>query len=639
MCAYRRGNRGRGNSYDSGGSSRFSEHDDRSRVETHHQSDRSTSRGGYRGNRRGSRGQGNYRGNRGRRHGNRPPRSHYSSGRGSKFRSDRAPSGGQGDNGNFDQDDDGDVNMEGTETRRFNPYARPTKNYDRKPRHNNNNNQQSRREPTKNWYQITVLQGSTLDEEWLKQEIQTLAMVQFHPVQYHLDGNHSCFFVDDHVTAGSIRDCSRKITSPDGNKVAILMRPYNQSPISNDKIPKIQEVLASKYKSDTHHLDASALFSDEVLRGEKIFLRVQTSAHMHIIARIIAQNISTLKSLDVSNNRLFSFDGLKHLIPFTPFLQELNLAKNSLKSIKELEKISSWDLIKLTLDGNPLCSQYTSQTEYISDVREWFPNLTSLDGHTLPAPVKFDVEKVELPTSVLDFVQTPNGADTIKMFVAEYFKCYDQSRAMLAAAYHDNCLFTISIPPSARGPPLSKYFKHSRNLKQIKNMSQKISTISQCQADVLAKLQLLPKSEHDFSSFHLDILLVTSEVTNFIVRGIYKEVETNGLLRAFSRSFVCQVTGNGLKIINEQFFVRNPTPQEIKDSKATTTKNKIPSAPVATNAPSHDDMIASFSRESGMNVGFSRQCLEENEWNYEKAGQTFLELNGKGAIPAEAFVK
>uniref|UniRef100_H2Z6T4 NTF2 domain-containing protein n=1 Tax=Ciona savignyi TaxID=51511 RepID=H2Z6T4_CIOSA len=491
-----------------------------------------------------------------------------------------------------------------------------------------------------NWYQITILQGLSLDEEWLRQEIQTIALIQYQATQYHFDGNNSSFYVEDQSTASSIRNCSKKISAPDGNKITILMRPCS-NPMPDEKILKIQEVLASKYNGETHHLNAASLFNDEGLQGNKIFLKVSTSAHMYIVTKIIAKNISALRSLDMSDNRLVSFDGLKHLVQYTPMLQELNLGNNKLRSLNEMEKISAWDLTKLTLDGNPLCSSYKSQTEYISDVREWFPNLTTLDGHTLPPPVKFDVEKVDLPTPVLDFVQTTNGAEAIKLFVQQYFKCYDESRSMLAEAYHENCLFTLSIPPHTRGAPFSKYFKHTRNLKQIKTMSVKTSTISRSRSEILTKLELLPKSSHDITSFHVDIIMVTSEVTNFIVRGVYKEGKNgpNGFLRAFSRSFVCQVTPNGLSIINEQFFLRNPTTTEMRNSKPppaakiTTTPTSAPAA------PSRDEMVASFSRDSAMNAMFSRQCLEENDWNYEKAGTVFMELKAKGAIPPEAFVK
>jgi len=33
--------------------------------------------------------------------------------------------------------------------------------------------------------------------------------------------------------------------------------------------------------------------------------------------------------------------------------------------VKELDKIRSWDLVELTLDGNPLCSKYDSESAYI----------------------------------------------------------------------------------------------------------------------------------------------------------------------------------------------------------------------------------------------------------------------------------
>jgi len=37
-------------------------------------------------------------------------------------------------------------------------------------------------------------------------------------------------------------------------------------------------------------------------------------------------------------------------------------------------------------------------------------------------------------------------------------------------------------------------------------------------------------------------------------------------------------------------------------------------------------MVAAFAAESGMNLRYSEQCLAENGWDYNKAGQVFLEL-------------
>jgi len=48
-------------------------------------------------------------------------------------------------------------------------------------------------------------------------------------------------------------------------------------------------------------------------------------------------------------------------------------------------------------------------------------------------------------------------------------------------------------------------------------------------------------------------------------------------------------------------------------------------------------LALSFSQKSGMNLRFSAQCLEENNWDFDKAAQVFSDAKAKGVIPPEAF--
>ena len=38
-----------------------------------------------------------------------------------------------------------------------------------------------------------------------------------------------------------------------------------------------------------------------------------------------------------------------------------------------------------------------------------------------------------------------------------------------------------------------------------------------------------------------------------------------------------------------------------------------------------------------MTENFSRMCLEQNQWNYNKAAEKFLELKNSNQIPADAW--
>ena len=51
-----------------------------------------------------------------------------------------------------------------------------------------------------------------------------------------------------------------------------------------------------------------------------------------------------------------------------------------------------------------------------------------------------------------------------------------------------------------------------------------------------------------------------------------------------------------------------------------------------------DEMVERFCRDSGMKASFSRQCLEDNNGDYQAAGRKFMEMKEANKIPAEAWL-
>lgn len=50
-------------------------------------------------------------------------------------------------------------------------------------------------------------------------------------------------------------------------------------------------------------------------------------------------------------------------------------------------------------------------------------------------------------------------------------------------------------------------------------------------------------------------------------------------------------------------------------------------------------MVQAMSLNSNMNVEWSRKCLEEVNWDFQRAAFVFAELHKQNKIPPEAFVK
>lgn len=50
-------------------------------------------------------------------------------------------------------------------------------------------------------------------------------------------------------------------------------------------------------------------------------------------------------------------------------------------------------------------------------------------------------------------------------------------------------------------------------------------------------------------------------------------------------------------------------------------------------------MVQQMCQQSNMNIEWSKKCLEETNWDYNRAVYVFTELQKQNKIPPEAFIK
>ena len=105
------------------------------------------------------------------------------------------------------------------------------------------------------------------------------------------------------------------------------------------------------------------------------------------------------------------------------------------------------------------------------------------------------------------------------------------------------------------------------------------------------------------------------------------------------RCFIVVPQNTGFCIINETLFVTPAT--DLSKRKPFMSKPETSSPSVA--STSIDDntkksLATSFSQKSGMNLQFSADCLEQANWDFDKAAVLFGEAKAGGKIPPEAYV-
>ncbi|XP_050572602.1 nuclear RNA export factor 1 isoform X2 [Cygnus atratus] len=509
----------------------------------------------------------------------------------------------------------------------------------------------SRDSGRRNWFKITIPYGKKYDKTWLLSSIQNLCSVPFTPVEFHYDHNRAQFYVEDATTASALKQVSRKITDRDNYKVVIIINssapPQSlQNELKPEETEQLKLCMSKRYDGSQRALDLKSLRVDPDLVSQSIDVVLNQRSCMLVVLRIIEENIPELQSLNLSSNKLYRLDDLSELAQKAAGLKILDLSRNELKSERELDKVKGLKLEELWLDGNPLCDTFRDQSTYVSSVRERFPKLLRLDGHELPPPIAFDVEA---PTTLPPCKGSYFGSDDLKAlvlrFLQQYYSIYDSSdRQGLLDAYHDGACCSLSIPFGPQNPPrnsLNEYFKDSRNVKKLKDPTMRFKLLKHTRLNVVAFLNELPKTQHDINSFVVDVCAQTNTLLCFAVHGIFKEVDgkSRDSVRAFTRMFIAVPAGNtGLCIVNDELFVRNATTEEIR--KAFVMPAPTPSSsPVPTLSAEQQEMLAAFSMQSGMNLEWSQKCLQDNDWDYGRAGQVFTQLKLEGKIPEVAFLK
>ncbi|XP_058569597.1 nuclear RNA export factor 2-like isoform X2 [Neofelis nebulosa] len=499
------------------------------------------------------------------------------------------------------------------------------------------------------WFKITIPYGGKYDKTWLVNSIQSHCSVPFTPVDFHYVKNQARFFVQDAGIASALKDVSYKICDEENQKISIFVIasnvPYSvRYKLKPKEMKQLKLTMHKRYDVFHEALDLQSLRFDPDLVGHDIDIILNRRNCMAATLQIIEENFPELLSLNLSNNKLYQLDGLSDIIQMVPTVKILNLSKNELTLVWELNKMKGLKLEELWLDGNPLCDTFPDQSTYISAIKDCFPKLLHLDGQELSPPVTVDIDT---PYVIKPCKESYKGSETLKSLVLQflqwYYLMYDSGDHQgLLGAYHHEACFSLTIPfnPEDQAPSsLCGYFKESRNMKKLKDPYLWVQLLKHTKRDIVCSLGMLPKTQHDLSSFVVDMWFQTEMMLCFSVNGVFKEVEerSQGSVRAFTRTFIVTPASNSsICIVNDELFVREATPSETQSAFSirvpTPTSSSMP-----TLSQEQQEMVQAFSTQSGMKLEWSQKCLQDNEWNYTRAGQVFTMLKNEGKIPEEAF--
>ncbi|XP_006166129.1 nuclear RNA export factor 2-like, partial [Tupaia chinensis] len=270
-------------------------------------------------------------------------------------------------------------------------------------------------------------------------------------------------------------------------------------------------------------------------------------------------------------------------------------------------------------------------------ILELFPKLLRLDDQESPRPTLYATEACKkLLTCKGSFFGSVTMKSMLLQFLKQYYMIYDsRDRQSLLCAYHDEACFSLTIPSKLKNPDprsLCEYFKESSNMRKLKDPYPWRQLMKHTKQDIVDTLSVLPKTQHDLSSFVVDMWFQTELMVCFSVNGVFKEVEgkSHGSVHAFTRTFIAMPTSNfSLCIVNDKLFVWDSSPQGIQRN-FSIPKFKPSSSSIPNLSQEQQDMVRAFSAQSGMNLEWCQQFLQNNHWDYKRAAQVLALSKAKG---------
>ncbi|XP_051035383.1 nuclear RNA export factor 2-like [Phodopus roborovskii] len=422
-------------------------------------------------------------------------------------------------------------------------------------------------EALEGWFKITIPNGRKYNKMWIINLLQSHCSVHFTPVDFQYIRNRIQFFVQNAQSAFELKNMNCQISDEENRKISIHVNSSTEPLSVQYKLtPQQMEILklSMKKRYDVSHkalyLRKFRFDPDLMDYGLDIFLNRRSC--MSATLQIIQVDFPELLSLNLSNNKIYRLDALSELIEKAPQIKILNLSKNALRTVCELEKMKGLKLKELWLEGNPLRSTFTDSSAY--------------DGWKLFPTVDTDTLEIIKPCK-----ETYRGSESLKdlvvQFVLQYYLIYDYGdRRNLLTAYHADACFSLTTTSNSNKPnmrTLEEYYKDSRNMKKVKDSFSRMQLLKHKKCNIVTCLHELPKTQHDLSSYVVDVCAQTEKMICFSVNGVFKEMEgkSKGCIRAFTRTFIL-TTGRHFRlcIVNDEMILRNATAEETKKVFSTT---------------------------------------------------------------------
>ncbi|XP_011881397.1 PREDICTED: nuclear RNA export factor 1-like [Vollenhovia emeryi] len=485
------------------------------------------------------------------------------------------------------------------------------------------------------WHKIKVIKGGQWDKHTvLKAILRAVEPADMLPVKYQVCGEDAYFVARNCGPALEMLCKTSMIIRNAKGEAMILMITLGFTSIRDLRINMhsiLLTALTRRYNPSEKTLNLERFHADPDV-DKTIYCPLSQLRTCNYILNLAKTKIATFEHLNLQHNELFDISAIENAKLTS--VKYLDLRHNNLLNMSTLVPLKNLEVVKLWLDGNPLCENYSTAKQYVESARRYCPNLQELDGVCIME---------NMPLIYKDYFRDDKAQGFAHAFVTHFFALYDQlDRTCLRGLYHKDAFYSMSFTISqqiSQKIGASQYTFNRNLLKRGAKKNRQASTnLYHGQEDILGAFSKLPRSYHDASTFTYDIMYDNDKIIVFSVSGLFKKLSSGMCVLSFSRTFVLVASlDNEYHILNDQYHVF-AAPDNTRTDKVVVKHVYEDKEPVCFSLSEKSVLITRLQQVTKMNKEWCVIYLSQAEWDTRKAISTFITDLKDSAIPDSAFV-
>eukprot|EP01062_Namystynia_karyoxenos_P065739 TRINITY_DN5962_c0_g1_i1.p1 TRINITY_DN5962_c0_g1~~TRINITY_DN5962_c0_g1_i1.p1 ORF type:complete len:521 (+),score=169.42 TRINITY_DN5962_c0_g1_i1:120-1565(+) len=445
---------------------------------------------------------------------------------------------------------------------------------------------------------------------------------------------------------------------------AVGYNPLGSDPSGRDRQKRARHALrrycATNLSANGRVLNLADLGSAPELR--EVSCNFNSRAFCDTCFSLLENEYDSVETLSLAGNNITQLGPLieaaaEHHV--TTQIRNLDLSRNKLSSLAEVELLRHFALAEVLFRDNPIAAS----RNYRKAVLHALPTVDILDQENIHALRHSMRPKLPLPASEFYFGQ--GTQDTVFSFCRKFFEALDAQRwdDQLLAAYDPNVVLTVThqrgfeVGFGTRAKELTKSIRESsHSLLLTRNKEDPTDCVARgrVQALTLMRDRLLcgARTRHEIAGFQVDALplagcglpqpLITATVHGVVEFNVATAANADhgaSCRRCFERVLVLAPVPPGqgsewpARLVNDVWHLR----REAREAPVFRPQDVLerPAQPPDAETARQKALVQAFSSATRLSAAYARMCLEAAAWDTVKAQVLFEEK--RNSLPDDAW--